>query len=49
MITFKEINKSIMEAKNIKDDLNFMDYSNSIKINNKEVLVGIKVNNRLEG
>ena len=30
----------------IKDDLGAMDYSNSLKINNKEVIIGITVNNR---
>tara|TARA_Y100001970_G_C13745876_1_gene608578 strand:- start:138 stop:635 length:498 start_codon:yes stop_codon:yes gene_type:complete len=30
---------------NIQDDLNCVDYSNDIKINNNEIIIGIKVNN----
>ena len=31
----------------IKNDINSMDYSNSLKINNKEVTIGVKVNNKV--
>ena len=34
-------------AVNIKNDINLMDYSNSLKINNKNVLIGICVNNEI--
>ena len=31
----------------IGDNLEFIDYSNSLKINSKEVIIGIKVNNKV--
>ena len=34
-------------AVNIKNDINLMDYSNSLKINDKNVLIGISVNNEI--
>ena len=30
----------------MEDDINLMDYSNSFKINNKEIIVGIRVNSK---